>query len=68
MPNKDKTMHDMITQVIAMIDQAQALIDENRSIFKDDPDFQKVLDSQQMQLDQKREDVKLMKVIANGNL
>lgn len=51
---------DMLAAVTADIDQAQATIDEARSKFKNDHDFQQTLDDQQFQLDVRRERVRIM--------
>jgi hypothetical protein len=58
------TVKDQLAVVTADVDQAQALIDEARSI-SDDPIYQTQLDEAQIQLDLKRMRIKIMKDIAN---
>jgi hypothetical protein len=57
------SVKDMLVVVTAQIDQAQALIDETRSMFKNNSVIQQQLDDKQFELDDKREQVKFMQSV-----
>jgi len=59
----DLPPEDMLAQVTAMIDQAQALIDESRSMFPNDDAYQRELDVRDIQLKLQRERVELLRFI-----
>jgi len=58
------TVPEMLIDVKADIDQCQALIDQARVAFANDPHFQLTLDRKQTQLDERRERVRIMDDIA----
>lgn len=53
-------VRDMLVVITSEIDQAQALIDEARVTFKHDAEFNKVLDRQQVEVNTKRAEVRIL--------
>jgi hypothetical protein len=65
MPEEINPVYDMLASVTADLDQVQALIDEARSKFSNEPLFKVELDRQQSEVDSRRAFVKQMKDLAD---
>lgn len=63
MPEEFLTVKEMIAATTADIDQVQASIDNARSRFKNDRNFQLIMDQKQFDVDAKRERIKILSYI-----
>ena len=63
MDEKILEVKDMLADVTAQLDQVQASIDEARSKFPDDRQFQHKLDRRQIAVNSRRDQVKVMQAL-----